>query len=249
MTRPMSFHDIFVAPGKNPMNKLSWSVKSYKQATRAKRNVQIPNRTNRPFQTSPTVVTLPDRAKSDDGNLVVPRVLNTVSVAAAIVMAVGSSTVADPNPGPADDGNHQASVSAPPMVARPPFPSGYKRATAVHLPLAGLHLLLQPEDLDTLQTPCLVFDIGTDGRVTNVLMLRPSGSTIVDQFAMATAADSRYQPATVDGQPIVERIISERLYIIGNHRTSGTNCTWDMYDAFIAQHSPVPTHNQPASVP
>jgi len=177
------------------------------------------------------------------------RVLQAWLIAVVVLFAADASAIADPDPALANEGQHRASLQAPPILVKPPFPSGYKPPVNLHMPQSIFIRVPKSADWDSFQTPCLAFDIGVDGRVSNIVVLRPSGITEVDQFAVASAADSLYQPATVNGKSIVQRIISERQYNFGQHHSSGPTCSWVMYDAYMAKHSAAPDLGQSAPKP
>jgi TonB family protein len=46
--------------------------------------------------------------------------------------------------------------------------------------------------------------VGTDGKVTEIRLRQSSGSALLDRTAIDTVQKWRFEPATIDGQPVAE---------------------------------------------
>jgi hypothetical protein len=116
-----------------------------------------------------------------------------------------------------------------PLLLKPPLPPGLIFPKATYLPsarLSGEDMKLPGDHI-----VCLVLDIGTDGLVSNIKLLKSSGFPAIDSAIAGLAERSRYEPATLNGTPIAVRILSQRILTTARlHNPEGLEgvCSWDM---------------------
>ena len=129
---------------------------------------------------------------------------------------------------------------AAPLLLKPPFPAGltFPRllpresfVTQNTVPADGQYHAL-----------CLTFDIGPDGNVSNVAVVKPSGDSGTDMYAVESIQHSHYKPATLNGGPIAVRMLTQRILKVGPANSSDRpplqTCAWDLLKASLKTDAP-----------
>jgi len=82
---------------------------------------------------------------------------------------------------------------------------------------------------------CLQFDVGVDGHVTNVILLKSTGDQIFDAAAISQTENATYEPAILNGIPVAVRMLGQKYFVTTEPLPGG--CSWDMYKGGDA-HTP-----------
>ncbi len=127
--------------------------------------------------------------------------------------------------------------AADPLLGRPPYPSGFISPGPIPQRVLGIGSTVKNAPI-----LCLLFDVGIDGNVSNVRMLQSTGLPDDDAAILAWWGTKRYEPATINGQPIAVRMLGR--YTLGPGPFN-ENCSWDLYDAQIKAPAPMPTQPSP----
>ena len=137
---------------------------------------------------------------------------------AALATLVVSSAVAD---------------STTPLLLRPPTPASLIPPE----PLPPTPVLLIPSKdfpIPPGSLVCFIADVDTDGKVSVVATLHPSGVPGFDELRQKYLEDRRFSPATLDGQPVTVRLIRVFMYGPGDRAAADAKCSWTAYDAWLA---------------
>jgi len=106
-------------------------------------------------------------------------------------------------------------------------------------------LTLPPTTSDrAINSLCFVFDIGNDGHVSNMRVLRSSGLAYVDAKALGWWQHKQYEPATLNGVPTAVRLLGD--FHLGSGVSLGgfkkdspdDSCSWKLYDSQSSEPKP-----------
>ncbi len=124
-------------------------------------------------------------------------------------------------------------ASADPLLLKPPTPAGLVLPIALSIPqhVVPPRYLYEHGPF----VACIVYDIGTDGHVSNINLLVSSGDPLIDKGATTQSEGMIYQPATLNGVPVAVRSLSVRYFVFGDSPKPPAPCSWDTYRATDAK--------------
>ena len=151
---------------------------------------------------------------------------NTIILACAAFLATAAPSFADA-----------------PILLREPLPQGFVYPRS--LPLPTMPPAAPGKIINLL---CFSYDVGTDGFVHNMRLLRSTGDSELDKDAMTWWQQKHYEPATLNGVSVAVRELGG--YAIGNgaHFSEYVNadspdaCSWALYDSQTDGTAVQPTH-------